>query len=664
MAVNFVETYLLEADELLAEIEAAALTLSGPQAPEVVHQLFRNFHTIKGSGAMCGFDRLARFTHQVESLLDRVRDGAVPISSGLTDVVLAAKDHIKELLAAGQTGAAATPGAEASIAAMIAALNADASGGPRPAAPPPAAADGPAEAGPPPFRRAWNIRFRPNPNLLAFGGNPALLFRDLGKLGACEICAHTDRIPPLDRIQPDSCYLWWTARLQTEADLAAIRDVFLFVEDGAELEITPLEITPQDADAPPLAVAPPVDPGSARPVVRESTVRVTAGRLDRLVGLVGELVMNQSRLTQAAAHAGVPELAAPVEELERLIAELRDEVLGIRMMPIGAIFGRFRRLVRDLSAELGKEIDLVTEGEDTELDKSVLDRLGEPLVHLLRNSIDHGIEAPEERVARGKPRRGAIYLTAEHTGADVVVRIADDGRGLDRDAIRAKASQKGIIAPDANLSDKEILNLVMLPGFSTAARVTSVSGRGVGLDVVKKEIESLRGSVAVGNGPAHGAVFSLRLPLTLAIIDGLLVEIGMDRFIIPMAAVRENVELHRGDRSRRNGRNVIAIRGKLAPYIDLRAEFGVGGTEPAIEKIVVVHHDDQRVGLLVDRVLGAHQTVIQSLGRFFRGIDVISGTTIMGDGRVALILDPAAVVRFADRKDAHGVAEEIARRSK
>jgi two-component system, chemotaxis family, sensor kinase CheA len=330
------------------------------------------------------------------------------------------------------------------------------------------------------------------------------------------------------------------------------------------------------------------------------------------------------------------------------VAELREDVLGIRMLPIGTIFGRFRRLVHDLSTELGKEADLVTEGAETELDKSLLDQLGEPLVHLLRNSMDHGFGHPEERIAAGKPRRGTIRLAAEHTGSAILITIEDDGRGIDRAAVRAKAVEKQLIAPDSTLSDKEIVNLILLPGFSTAERVTGVSGRGVGMDVVKKQIDTLHGSLSIASVAGQGCRVCITLPLTLAIIEGLLVEVGADQFIIPMAAISENVELGRVQKAANNGRNVIAVRGELVPYIDVRDLFGIAGDPPPIEKIVLLRHEDYRVGLVVDRVLGTHQTVIQSLGRFLREIEVVSGATIMGDGRVALILDIAAVVRFAD----------------
>jgi two-component system chemotaxis sensor kinase CheA len=367
---------------------------------------------------------------------------------------------------------------------------------------------------------------------------------------------------------------------------------------------------------------------------------VPSERLDRLVNLVGELVINQSRLSAAQALDANPELAQPVEAMERLIAELRDSVLGIRMMPIGATFSRFQRLVRDLSAELGKEIDLVTEGAETELDKTVLDQLGDPLVHLIRNSMDHGIEGPDDRLAKGKNRRGTLTLTARHEGAHVVITIEDDGRGLDKTAIRAKAVEKGLITADAVLSDPETFHLIFLPGFSTAKVISSVSGRGVGMDVVKRTIEGLRGSISLNSPEGRGTVIRLTLPLTLAIIDGLLVEIEGDRFIVPMTAVTENVELARDERYANNGRNAVDVRGALVPYIPLRDLFEIRGSEPELEKIVIVQMEG-------DRVIGSHQTVIQSLGPFYRDIDLFSGTTIMGDGRVAMILNLAGILRYA-----------------
>jgi two-component system, chemotaxis family, sensor kinase CheA len=661
-------TYLQETEDLLADIEQCALALDeGKPAPELVNQLFRAFHTIKGSGAMCGFDRVAKFTHYVETLLDLVRNEAIPVSPRLVELILAAKDQIRLLLAVEQGAEAADNEACEQLVAELLEFS-DAS----PSHSEPAKGPGtePSRNTPPQATEEhdWTIRFRPNPAFLCNGGNPVALFRDLSKLGGCGISADIGSVPPLAELRPDQCYLGWNITLRTSSGSNEIRDVFIFVEDESHLEI---ECVDGAANLPAHAVAP--SPGSAPAsqlpaagaVVQtsrqmlpvEATVRVPAARLDRLVNLVGELVMNQSRLAQAAAQIGAPELANPVQEIERLVGELRDDVLGIRMLPIGTIFGRFRRLVHDLSAELNKQADLVTEGAETELDKSILDRLAEPLVHLLRNSLDHGIESAEERARAGKPPRATIRLSAVHTGSDVVVSVEDDGRGINRAAVRAKAIASQIIAADAKLSDSETVNLVLLPGFSTAQKVTSVSGRGVGMDVVKRQVDALRASLTIASREGLGTRVALTLPLTLAIIDGLLVQVGKDLFIIPMAAILENVELLRAQRLRGNGRNLIEVRGDVIPYIDLRAMFRIDSAAPAVEKVVIVRHEEHRVGLVVDSVIGTHQTVIQPLGRFLRTINVVSGATIMGDGRVALVMDIASVVRFAGQQCRSSVAE-------
>ncbi|MGJ5813186.1 chemotaxis protein CheA [Paludibaculum fermentans] len=656
---NPVDTFVHEAEDLLAEIEMAALSMAAEEQPEeTVHLLFRAFHTIKGSGAMCGLDALAEFTHHIENLLAQVRDGAIPVSADLADLILLAKDQVRCLLNAEQGGV--EPPARSSeklIAEVRRFIGAGAPGIERPPAiRKPVGATGPAAS-----ERTWLIEFRPHAGLFARGGNPVALLKDLRRLGPCEVEAHTDLVPELDVIQPDQCYLWWSIRLSSQCDENAVKDVFIFVEDESRLEVKLSEGLASSSRAPEvqLAEAGPVAPATpaapfGRSVAKQATVRVPSSRLDRLVNLVGELVMNQSRLAQAASQHKLPELANPVQELERLVAELRDNVLGIRMFPIGTLFGGFRRLVHDLSNELGKEAELVTEGAETELDKSILDQLGEPLVHCLRNCLDHGAELPDEREVLGKPRRVKVRLSAAHMGSSVVVCVEDDGRGVDLEAVRAKAVERQLIAADASLTEKELLGLILLPGFSTASQVTNVSGRGVGMDVVRRQIDALRGSLAITSERGKGTRICITLPLTLAIIEGLLIQIGSDQFIVPMAVVNENVELLRSQRASSNGRNLIAVRGDLVPYIDLRSMFRVDGAALPIEKVVIVQHEDQRVGLVVDFVLGTHQTVIQSLGEFYRNIEAVSGATIMGDGRVALILNIPAVVRMAQAHYAAG----------
>lgn len=657
-------TFLQEAEDLLAQVEEIALAVRPGAAPgEAVHQLFRAFHTIKGSGAMFGFDEVARFTHHVETVLDRVREGTLAVSDALVNLVLRSKDQIKALLESSQNGTpvAATEG-EKLIQELNGLLGDTSDSGAETQVSLESANDLPSGGA---AEQSFKIWFRPAAGLMASGTHPVMLLDELRGLGCCRVAAHTALIPTLEEIQPDQCYLAWEIELCTSKGLNAIKDVFIFVEDESELRIEPAsvvvpprpEAVSSAASSPAATIAAPEEctkPTSGpaanvqavrRTAAKDATVRVSSERLDRLVALVGEMVMNQSRLSQVAGTATIPNLGAPVEELERLVAELRDTVLGIRMMPIGTTFSRYKRLVHDLSAELGKEILLVTEGAETELDKTVLDQLGDPLVHLIRNSIDHGIETMQERDQAGKARQGSIRLAAAHVGSNVVITIQDDGRGLNAEAIRAKAVEKRLIGQDAKLSLDEIYKLIFLPGFSTAKEVTSVSGRGVGMDVVRRQIDALRGAIHLASEPGKGTTVSLTLPLTLAIIDGLLVEVGRDQFIIPMSAVAENVELARAERSRKNGRNLIAVRGELVPYLCLRDDFEMGGEEPETEKVVILRHGSERVGLVVDRVLGSHQTVIQSLGRFYRNIEVVSGATIMGDGRVALILDLAGVLR-------------------
>ena len=681
---NPAQTFLNEAEDLLMRIEEGALELSPNQAAgDLINHLFRAFHTLKGSGAMFGFDAVAEFTHHVETVLDQVREGNLPISAELISLILRSKDQIKALLDVSQTGGKAPIEAGAAIVAALSALLPASGAAEKNGASAPGQAKDPryqVAAGISP-EQTCKIHFRPSPDLLASGTNPIALLNELRELGDCRILARTEQVPPLEGLQPDRCYLAWDISLVTDKGLNAIKDVFMFVEDGSELRIEPAEIFAPDIASQIPSVAPVFASGNVvsetkaprssgsdvpgrKPPSKDASVRVPSERLDRLVNLVGELVMNQSRLSQVAALANVPNLAGPVEELERLVDELRDNVLGIRMMPIGATFSRFKRLVHDLSAELHKEIDLVTEGAETELDKTVLDQLGDPLVHLIRNSIDHGIEPPEARASAGKPPRGTICLAAAHVGSNVVITISDDGHGIDAAAVRAKAVERGLIAADATLTEAGLRDLIMQPGFSTAKEITNVSGRGVGMDVVKRQIEALRGQVALSSHPGLGTTLTLTLPLTLAIIDGLLVEIGRDQFIVPMSVVTENVELHQAERARNNGRNVIAVRGELVPYICLREHAGFDGacgvstangaapgsntaTIPEIQKVVIARHGDDRVGLVVDRVLGSHQTVIQPLGRFYRDINLVSGATIMGDGRVALILDLGGLVRVA-----------------
>jgi two-component system chemotaxis sensor kinase CheA len=556
----------------------------------------------------------------------------------------------------------------------------------------------------PPAPQTWDIVFAPSDPGHLSRSDPLALLDELRSLGRVEARCDIGAVPDLAALDPADCRLRFFLRLTTEANANALRDVFLFLDNPGDVTIAPAQAdapmvrpapaaapaappaapraaAPAQADAPKPAPAPaeakpapapkpdaaatpqaaPQAEAKATPQAEAKTppqaakkeamqsLRVDAGKLDDLVNLVGELVIAQARLTQLAGSLAHPALTSVAEEIERLSNELRDNTLGIRMLPIGTTFSRFRRLVRDLSSEMRKSIELVTEGGETELDKTVIEQLNDPLVHLLRNSIDHGIESPEDRLAAGKPEAGTIILSAEHAGGEVVLTIIDDGKGMQAERIRAKAVEKGLIPPDARLTDGECFNLIFLPGFSTAEKVTNISGRGVGMDVVKRSMDALRGKIDVQSEPGKGTRITIRLPLTLAIIDGLQIKAGEDQYIIPLSLVEECVELSRdgGDGTGRG--RTIQLRGEIVPYIRLREAFAMEGLPPAIEQVVVTRFEGERAGIAVDQVLGQQQTVIKSLGNYIGSVSGISGATINGDGTMSLILDVPSLVASVKR---------------
>jgi two-component system chemotaxis sensor kinase CheA len=509
---------------------------------------------------------------------------------------------------------------------------------------------------------------------MANGTNPLGLLDELRDLGECRIAVDKSKLPPLDSLNPSDIHLGWTAELLTDADRAAIKDVFIFVMDEMELAIEPIlreakpaeiaaETTRETAPAPAVeAAAKPATPAAAPPPQAAATdqkqakasenVRVPAERLDELMDRVGELVIAQSRLSQLADASIEIQLRAVSEDIERLSGELRDTMMVLRMMPVASLFGRFRRLVHDLSRETGKVIELETEGETTEVDKTVIDRLADPLVHLVRNSIDHGLETPDERRAAGKPEAGHVRLSARQSGGEVIITVKDDGRGINRERVRAKAESSGLIQPGASLSDQELLQLIFQPGFSTAQQITNLSGRGVGMDVVKKTVEALRGAIEVTSTPGNGSEIALRIPLTLAIIDGLLVRVGTGAYVIPLSAVEECLELSPEDDLRSRGRSFISLRDSLVPFIRLRELFNTRTQPDPFQKIVVISTGSERVGLVVDQIIGDHQTVIKSLSKLHHDVATFSGATILGDGSVALILDVAHLVAAGQQQEA------------
>jgi two-component system, chemotaxis family, sensor kinase CheA len=680
--------YREEAYELLAALEGALLELEErPEDMEVVGRVFRAMHTIKGSGAMFGFDDIASFTHTIETVYDMVREGRLSVTQDLISLTLASCDQVKTMLDVSQedTETADDVQTKELTEAFKAYLSVDdvLSAGASEDSITKGSSEQESEV-----RVAYRIGFKPQPHIFANGTNPILLLNELRDLGEYAIACHMKDLPDLPEIDPEGCYTSWDIILTTTREIDAIRDIFIFVEGTSDISIKLIEsedmaegdvgdkkigeilvdrgyINEEDLDKALRAQKRIGDVLVENGVVERSmvksalleqehvrnmrkkrlsaddtaSIKVPSIKLDALVNMVGELVTVQARLTQFSARKNDPELISIGEEVEHLSVELRDITMGIRMLPIGTTFAKFKRLVRDLSNDLGKDISFITKGEETELDKTVIDKLSDPLVHLIRNSIDHGIESPEVRKAGGKPHQGTIYLSAEHSGAYVLISVHDDGAGLDRQAIRQKAIEKNIISADTQLSDKEILELVLTPGFSTAKNITSVSGRGVGMDVVRSSIESFGGTVEIMSTRGEGTTITMKLPLTLAIIDGLLVNIAHEAFVIPLGAVVECVELTEDGKKRAHGRHLIKVREEIIPYIPLRETFYIDGEAPVVEQVVITELGDKRVGFVVDKVIGQHQTVIKGMGQMLKNIDNVSGATILGDGTVALILD-------------------------
>jgi two-component system chemotaxis sensor kinase CheA len=648
---KYKQAFQEEAREIIVELESALLELNeNREDKELVGRAFRALHTIKGSGAMFGFDNLAAFTHNLETAFDGVRSGRLKVTPELVDLSLAALDQIKAMLEEAGGGAAANRNASAEILAKLRHLTGTSEASPAKSSPTPPLGPSAVAYGVP---SNWKIHFRPGPDLMRNGTNPLLLLHELKQLGFLRITTSMAAVPPLRELEPERCYMSWDMVLTTSAEREAIRDVFIFVEDCCELRIEPDSV---------LAASPVVSPPNAPEERRTnygrraddrtenaSSIRVPAAKLDQFVNLVGELVTVQARLVEIATGREDPDVMAVSEEIERLTSALRENSMSIRMLPIRATFERFRRLVHDLARDLHKEVDLTIEGAETELDKTVIDQLSDPLMHLIRNSMDHGIESPRDRLAAGKRSTATIHLSAKHSGASVLIGVSDDGAGINAEAVRSRAIEKGLVAPDAQLTDSEIFSLIMAPGFSTARQVTDVSGRGVGMDVVRRSVEALRGTIDIASKPGHGTSVTLRLPLTMAIIDGLLVRIEHAYFVLPLATTLECIELTPQDIERANGKHVANVRGEVIPYIRLREYFNIHTDRPEREQIMVAETEEGRFGFVVDQVLGDHQTVIKNLGRFYRHIQVISGATILGNGTVALILDPHRLVQDAIR---------------
>ncbi len=703
--------YIAESRELLEEMERLLLNLDQDDTPaDSLNAIFRAAHTIKGSAGIFALHDIVQFTHSVESLLDKLREGEIALSQDLTSLLLECRDHIGLLIDRLETkadlpAAAIEHGQQLQLQLQAAEQPATQGLIATPAKDQATRTEKvERDAGVLVQSDNWHISVRFHPDSLRNGMDPLAILRYLASLGTIvNITPLFDALPPANRMDPETCYLGFEINFNSRADKSAIEGVFEFVREDSLVQILPpsshiddyldmihrlpeedlqlgeilvqcgsltrneldralniqSDLKDQSIEQPlgrivvehQLTAQPVVESAIEKQAqVRESkskemqSVRVDADKLDELINLVGELMIAGAGSTLCAQAHGDGAMIESMSVLTRLVEQVRDAALKMRMVQIGATFNRFQRVVRDVSRELGKEIDLVITGADTELDKTVVEKIGDPLMHLVRNSMDHGIEPADKRLANGKPAKGTLRLNAYHDSGTIVIEVSDDGAGLNHERILAKAIEKGLVPAGATLTIEDIYQLIFEPGFSTAATVTKLSGRGVGMDVVKRNITALRGSVDVQSTFGEGATFRIRLPLTLAIIDGFLVEVEQSSFVVPLDMVLECVELTAPPQNGNSEQSYLDLRGEVLPFIRLRQLFSMGGQPPRRENIVVVNYLGCKVGLAVDKLAGEFQTVIKPLGSIFSHVKGISGSTVLGNGEVALILDVPGLV--------------------
>jgi two-component system, chemotaxis family, sensor kinase CheA len=675
---QFHEAFFEESFEALESMEAALLKLDvGAPDPEIINTVFRVAHSIKGGAGMFNFSDVASFTHTLETLLDEVRGGRTRLTTPIMDLLLKSVDVLREMLRAAQRKESFDPQrvADLQFDLEVAVAKASAADAPPVAAAPSAAAPATAPAAAP----APAVTALPE---WSRGNEPLALFAALAEHGELAVEADVGELPALGAIDPHRCYLKWQLRLRTAASHERISEAFEWVEGDCDYKIS-RESAPAAASPPPVAApSPPAAAVAPEPVTAPpapaaavaeapraaaapraegagagaaggdaSSIRVSTQKIDELINTVGEVVITQSMLAQLGALAEGPSaerLRSGLAQLERNVRELHESVMRVRMLPIGFAFSRFPRLVRDVAQRLGKQIDLKLTGEQTELDKTVLERIGDPLVHLVRNSIDHGIEKPEVRTAAGKPAAGTVHLEAFHRGSAIIIEVSDDGQGLDSERILAKARARGLVGASETPSQEAIYELIFLPGFSTAEQTTDLSGRGVGMDVVRRNIKSLGGKIDIRSERGRGSRFTISLPLTLAIVDGQSVCVGDETYIVPLVSIVESLQIKSGGVNRlSNAGEVISFRGDYLPLLRLHELFGIEPRSHSVQEglVVVAEGDGQRVGLFVDDLRGQQQVVIKSLETNYGQVPGISGATILGDGSVALILDVPGLIR-------------------
>jgi two-component system, chemotaxis family, sensor kinase CheA len=694
---QFHEAFFEEAFEALDTMESALLKLNiGNPEPELVNTIFRVAHSIKGGSATFGFTEVASFTHTLETLLDELRGGRMQVTRGLSDLLLKSVDVMREMLRAVQhkTPIDSQRVADLQFDLELAILQKNQA--PAAAAEPPVAAHvAPAEASQTtsvsvmPGQRRWQIGFRPYPQLLLRGNDPLRLLRELQELGTLEIEVDMTGLPGLAEMNTEDCYLAWNLVLTSEVTRDVIAQVFDWAEGDCKLEISEIKSTSVEPKAAVAAVVVPLKSAATHEAKVETTsattiepaaeqsrpqsagtaapspaqggsdsgsIRVSTEKIDEIMNTVGEIVITQSMLSQLGSNMEGPmaeQLRSGLAQLERNVRELQEGVMRVRMLPISFVFSRFPRMVRDLSHRLGKEIELKLTGENTELDKTVLEKIGDPLVHLVRNSIDHGIEKPDVRRVAGKSAAGTVHLDAYHKGGNITVEVRDDGAGLDRDRILKKARERGLVGPNETPDDSAIYDLIFAAGFSTAEQTTDVSGRGVGMDVVRRNVQELGGTIEIKTERGKGSCFTITLPLTLAIVDGQSVAVGTETYIVPLTTIIESLQLKPSMVNRIAGQGeVFLFRDGYVPVVRLHEVFGVKPRTQELHEglLMIVEGEGRRVGLFVDDLLGQQQVVIKSLETNYRRVEGVSGATILGDGAVALILDVPGLIRVATER--------------
>jgi two-component system chemotaxis sensor kinase CheA len=679
MIDKFKAKFVEESLDNVNDLEEALFALEDDmQSKDLIERIFRAMHSLKGGGAMFGFNHLSDFTHHLENIFDKVRNDKLEVSPDLISLTFSAVDEIKYLLNNGDLTDKDDLNAYHEFMGRIQAFH-DEGGGVTgqniPNSGTTTATQG--DSG----EKTYLISFVPREDLLQNGTNPLFLLDDLHALGEGQSIVFTHKVPSFEKLETESNYCLWQILLTTAETVNEIKDVFIFVEDECDLKIEEVcqggfqielgidklihnaRLSNSLIKAADLKIildsGKPVQEVSSDEKFREdqtrkkaqlkghkiSSIRVASLKIDELVNLVSELVTVQAQLSVYAENNGEADILGLAENVQKLSRQLRDNAFEISLIPMQSELMRFQRLVRDLSKELGKEIEFVIEGGDIELDKNIIEHLTDPLLHILRNSVDHGIEMPQDRVAAGKSPRGNIYFRAYHAGASVLIEVTDDGRGIDVDVIREKAIAKGLIDETADLSSKEVLNLVFMSGFSTRESVSDVSGRGVGMDVVRKKISEIRGEVSISSDKGQGTTITLRLPLTLSIIDGLLVNVAKNQYVIPISSIEKIFALDK-KQMRDSFNKVVVIENEQIPYVSMREIFKEENIETDILQMVLVRHEDKQLGLIVDEVLGEYQTVVKPLGRYLKSHEVVSGASILGDGTISMVIDTNRVLQL------------------